>query len=232
MDSLHWGKNDSVGVITMSAGENRQNPQFVSLLMTILDEIEKDPSISSVVLASSDVKNWSLGIDLQWFAESRHDSSSIKDFLYLLNSLYKRMLLYPMPITASINGHAFGAGAILACVCDFRFMKADRGFFCFPEIDIGIPFLPGMLAILGKAIPTGIMQELILTGRRATAPELAANQIIIKSCANEEILQQEVLEFAGTLKKERRIFGEIKKRLHSHIIQVMENIDPPFIENI
>jgi len=40
-------------------------------------------------------------------------------------------------------------------------MKADRGFFCFPEIDISIPHLPGMLAIVKKAMPYYEVEELI-----------------------------------------------------------------------
>jgi hypothetical protein len=61
----------------------------------------------------------------------------------------------------AINGHAFGDGTILACACDFRYMKADRGVFCFPEIDISIPHLPGTLAIVKKAMPYYEVEELI-----------------------------------------------------------------------
>jgi enoyl-CoA hydratase/carnithine racemase len=74
------------------------------------------------------------------------DLQSIKDFMYRMNEVFKTCLTFPMPVIAAINGHAFGNGAILSCACDFRFMRSDKGFFCFPEVDINIPFLPGMLA--------------------------------------------------------------------------------------
>jgi hypothetical protein len=40
------------------------------------------------------------------------------------------------------------------------------GFFCFPEIDINIPFLPGMLAIV-EAVPYYKLEELVFSGKRA-----------------------------------------------------------------
>jgi enoyl-CoA hydratase/carnithine racemase len=232
MSIIEWKKVETVGVITMNNGENRHNPDFIHAILTAFDEIESDPGISSVVIASSDPKNWSQGIDLAWMmdAMARNDLPAIREFMYGLNRIFKRILLYPMPVIAAINGHAFGDGTIMACACDFRFMKADRGFFCFPEIDINIPFLPGMMAIVRKAMPGYKFQELVLSGKRAGAADLEAGHVIVKACENEEALMREALACAKTFNKKRPIFGEMKKRMYGYIIEIMEKEDPVYIE--
>jgi enoyl-CoA hydratase/carnithine racemase len=232
MSIIEWKKVETVGVITMNNGENRHNPDFIRAILTVFDEIERDPEISSVIIASSDPKNWSQGIDLQWItgAMAKNDLQEMRDFMYGLNRIFKRILLYPMPVIAAINGHTFGDGTIMACACDFRFMKADRGFFCFPEIDINIPFLPGMLAIVRKAIPYYKLNELVLSGKRTGAAELEVHHVIVKACENEDALMRESIDFAKTFTKKRPIFGEMKKRMHRSIIEIMEKEDPVFIE--
>ena len=232
MSVIEWKKVETVGVITMNNGENRHNPEFIRAILTAFDEIEGDPMISSVIIASSDPKNWSQGIDLQWMTDAmaKNDLQGIRDFLYGLNRIYNRILLYPMPVIAAINGHAFAGGSIMACACDFRFMKADRGFFCFPEIDISIPFLPGMQAILQKAIPGYKLEELVFSGKRTGAADLEAHHVIVKACENEEALMREAFAFAKSFNKKRPIFGEMKKRFHRTIIETMEKEDPAFIE--
>jgi enoyl-CoA hydratase/carnithine racemase len=232
MSIIEWKKLETVGVITMNNGENRHNPEFIRAILTSFDEIERDPMISSVIIASSDPKNWSQGIDLLWMmdAMAKNDLQGIRDFMYGLNRIFNRILLYPMPVIAAINGHAFGDGTIMACACDFRFMKADRGFFCFPEIDINIPFLPGMQAIIRKAIPYYKLEELVFSGKRTGAAELEAHHVIMKACENEEALMRETLAFAKSFNKKRPIFGEMKKRFHRTIIETMEKEDPAFIE--
>ena len=232
MAIIEWKKVETVGVITMNNGENRHNPEFIRAILTSFDEIEGDPKISSVIIASSDPKNWSQGIDLQWMTDAmaKNDLQGIRDFMYGLNRIFNRILLYPMPVIAAINGHAFGDGTIMACACDFRFMKADRGFFCFPEIDINIPFLPGMQAIIRKAIPYYKLEELVFSGKRTGAAELEAHHVIMKACENEEALMREALAFAKSFNKKRPIFGEIKKRFHRTIIETMEKEDSAFIE--
>jgi enoyl-CoA hydratase/carnithine racemase len=232
MSVIEWKKVETVGVITMTNGENRHNPEFIRAILAAFDEIEGDPAISSVVIASNDPKNWSQGIDLQWMmdAMARNDLQGIRDIMYGLNRIFNRILLYPMPVIAAINGHAFGDGTIMACACDFRFMKADRGFFCFPEIDINIPFLPGMQAIIRKAIPYYKLEELVFSGKRTGAVELETHHVILKACENEEALMREALAFAKSFNKKRPIFGEIKKRFHRTIIETMEKEDPAFIE--
>jgi enoyl-CoA hydratase/carnithine racemase len=137
-----------------------------------------------------------------------------------------------MPVIAAINGHVFGDGAVLACACDFRYMKADRGFFCFPEIDIDIPHMPSMLAIVKKAMPYYEVEELIFSGKHASAAELEASHAIRKACENEDALLKEVMEFARSFTKKRPIFRETKKRLYKYIIGIMETQDPEFIETL
>jgi enoyl-CoA hydratase/carnithine racemase len=111
-------------------------------------------------------------------------------------------------------------------------MKADRGFFCFPEIDIDIPHMPSMLAIVKKAMPYYEVEELIFSGKHASAAELEANHAIRKACENEDALMKEVMEFARSFTKKRPIFRETKKRLYKYIIGIMEKEDPEFIETL
>ncbi len=234
MAVIEWKKDGTVAVMEMNNGENRHNPDFVRAILNVFDEIEHDETISSVVITSSDTKNWSQGIDIVWMmdAMSKKDTQAIKDFLYGLNRIFTRILYFPMPVIASMNGHVFGDGSIMACACDFRFMKADRGYFCFPEVDINIPFLPAMLAIIKKAIPYYKLEELVYSGKRATAKELEESHVIVKACEDEGALLEDAIAFARTFTKKRAVFEQHKKRLHKHIIEIMEKEDPAFIESL
>ncbi|HNY66896.1 MAG TPA: enoyl-CoA hydratase/isomerase family protein [Deltaproteobacteria bacterium] len=232
MAVVEWKKDGTVAIVTMNTPENRHNPDFASGIIKALEEAEADPEIKSVVLTSVDPKNWSLGIDLTWMTGcmASNDLDSIRKFMYVLNNMFKKILLCPMPIIAAINGHAFGDGTILACCCDFRFMRADRGFFCFPEVDINIPFLPGMLAIMKKALPYWKLEELVYSGKRAGAKELEECHAVVKASENAEACLKDAIEFARTFQKGRTIFWEHKRRLHKHIINIIDTEDNEFIE--
>ena len=148
MKVVQWENQNDIAVITMCNEANRQNLEFAEQMNLCLDQILEDKTIFSMVLTSSDEKNFSQGIDVEWLNQkiAEQDFDCIKTFMYAMNTVFKRLLLMPLPVIAAINGHAFGNGAILSCACDFRFMRKDKGFFCFPEVDVNIPFLPGMIA--------------------------------------------------------------------------------------
>jgi len=133
-----------------------------------------------------------------------------------------------MPTIAAISGHAFAGGAIMSCAFDFRFMRSDRGFFCFPEVDLGIPFLPGMIALIKKAIPRYKMEELHYTGKRATAEECAAHHIITKACHINDLMN-EALSFAKGLHKQRAVIAVMKQRMYREIVHAFDMEDPPVI---
>ena len=225
MPIMTWIKDETVAIITMTNGENRQNLVFAKTLNNMLDEILADKSITALIITSTDEKNFSQGIDVMWITDlmQKNEHQPVIDFINEMDNVFKKLLLYPVPVIAAINGHAFGNGSIMSCACDFRFMRSDRGFFCFPEVNIGIPFRWGMNAFVEKAIPLHILSQMQFTGNRYTAPELEKHNIIVKACANQEDLMASAIAFAKTLQKKRGILGEMKKRMYNDIIKVLDS---------
>ena len=225
MSIMNWVKDETVAIITMTNGENRQNLVFSKTLNTMLDEIIADKSITALIITSNDAKNFSQGIDVEWIMGQmqKNEHQPVVDFINEMDVVFKKLLLYPVPVIAAINGHAFGNGSIITCACDFRFMRSDRGFFCFPEVNIGIPFRWGMNAFVKKAIPLHILSQMQFTGNRYTAIELERYNIIVKACANQEELMASTIAFAKTFQKKRGIFSELKKRLYADIIKILDD---------
>ena len=224
----------SVAILTMTAGENRHNPTFAEAFLNCLNDIEANSEHKALIITSSDEKSWSLGIDTDWLmpALKAQKYEEVSGFMHAMDAVFKRLLLYPMPAIAAINGHAFGNGAILACACDFRFMQSNRGFFCFPEVDLSIPFLPGMIEFVKKSMPYYRFNEMKLTGRRVTASELVADHVIEQACPDSESLFNTAFEFASQFDKKRPIFAEHKKRLHKHIIETIDVENKPIIDAV
>lgn len=229
MPIMTWTKDETIAIITLSNGENRQNLEFAQTLKAMLDEIIADKSVTALIITSSDEKNFSQGVDVNWIMEKmqKNEHQPVRDFINGMDDVFKTLLLYPVPVIAAINGHAFGNGSILSCACDFRFMRSDRGFFCFPEVNIGIPFRFGMNAFMKKAIPLHMLSQMEFTGNRYTAPELERLNIIVKACNNQEDLMASAIAYAKTFQKKRGIFGKIKERLYSDIIKVIESEHMP-----
>lgn len=222
----------NVATLTMTNGENRHNPVFAKEMLLALDDVKSNESCKALVITSNDEKCFSLGIDTDWLmpAMKAGRNDEIKQFMHDMDNVFKTLLLYPLPVIAAINGHAFGNGAILACACDFRFMRSDKGFFCFPEVDLSIPFLPGMIEFVKKAMPYYRFNEMKLSGRRVSGKELEQDHVVEKAYDTHESLLEGALNYAKTFDKKRGIFGEHKKRLHKHIVHTIESENKPLIE--
>jgi len=231
MALIEYELDENVAVVTMNSGENRFNLAFLDEFLSVLDTIENDTEANALVVRSSHEKIFCNGIDLDWLVSfiQKNDLDTARKFLYTMNSLFKRLLIYPMPTIAAMTGHAFAGGAIMCCAFDFRFMRSDRGFFCFPEVDLGIPFLPGMIALAEKAIPMYKLEEMKYTGKRLTAYECEEHHIVMKACHIDDLMS-EALSFAKGLNKGRKIIRAMKEGMYKDIVRVMDEEDPLIIE--
>ncbi len=232
MALLEFTLDENVAVLIMNSGENRLNPTFLDEFMNVLDEIEHTTDADALVVTSAHEKIFCNGIDLDWLLPfvQAGDMKTVKEFRYKVNALLRRLLLYPMPTIAAISGHAFAGGAIMCCCFDFRFMRSDRGFFCFPEVDLGIPFWPGMVAMVKKAIPRYKLEEMYYLGARVTGKECEEHHIVVKACPMDQLMA-EALAFAKGLKKKRAYYYAQKERMNGDIIRIMDELDPDVIES-
>jgi len=220
---MDYSMDGNVAIVSMNSGENRFNLSFFDAFNKVLDEVEKEPAANVLVVKSSHEKIWSNGIDLDWLRSSaeKEGPDTPAKFSAGMNQMMKRILVFPMVTIAAITGHAFAGGAILSCAFDFRFMRSDRGYFCFPEVDLNIPFTPFLNALVRKAMPMYKVVELQLTGKRATAEELEAHHIIVKACHMDHLMN-EVMAFAKTFNKRRETLLTMKNRLHEDVLKVLE----------
>ena len=160
---------DGIAVLNLGDDENRFTPEFLETVHTLLDRVLADGATGLVTTATG--KFYTNGLDLDWLAAH---ADQTQWYVGQVQSLLARVLTLPVPSVAAINGHAFGAGAMLATAHDFRVMRTDRGYFCFPEADIRIPFTPGMAALIQAKLTAQAAVASMTTGRRFGGPDAQA----------------------------------------------------------
>ncbi|KAF8322117.1 ClpP/crotonase, partial [Clavulina sp. PMI_390] len=84
-----------------------------------------------------------------------------------------RLLTFPMPTIAALNGHTFGAGFALALCCDYRIMQTSNGWCGMGEIFAGTSLGSIFSAILQCKLPSVLLKRSIpLEGRKFKAKEM------------------------------------------------------------
>ncbi|GAB4586105.1 enoyl-CoA hydratase-related protein [Nocardia sp. IFM 10818] len=164
---------DKIAVLDLGEGENRFSPELLTEINAHLDAAVAEGAHALVTTATG--KFYSNGLDLEWLAAH---SERAEWYVAQVQSLLARLLTFPLPTAAALPGHAFGAGAMLALAHDFRVMRADRGFFCFPEADIRIPFTKGMAALIQAKLTPKSAVAAMTTGHRFPAPEALTHDLI------------------------------------------------------
>jgi Delta3-Delta2-enoyl-CoA isomerase len=175
---------DGIFVLRMQSGENRFNLPFIDALDAALDEVERAAPRALVTVGEG--KFYSNGLDLEWMSGPGRDQAGAA--VARVHKLLGRMLAFPTITVAALNGHTFAAGAMLALAHDFRVLREDRGFFCLPEADIQIPFTVAMDAVIRCKLPAVTAHEAMVTGRRYTAEQARAAQIVHGSASEAEVL--------------------------------------------
>jgi enoyl-CoA hydratase/carnithine racemase len=219
MAMLDLRRDGGVFILTMQSGENRFNRPFVDAFNAALDEIEGASGPAALVTTGGEQKFYSNGLDLAWLANEGQNEAGI--FVGDVMRLLGRVMAFPLPTVAAINGHAFAAGAMLALAHDFRVMRADRGFLCLNEIDIRIPLAPGMAALVRNRLPTTLLRDVVLTGARIGGDEAARRGIVDEAAPAADVLPRAIARAAALADKDRATYGALKRELYGDVLKIL-----------
>jgi len=215
---LSLSRDGDVFVLRLDAGENRFNAALLGAFGRALDEVEAAAAPKALVVTGTG-KFFTNGLDLGEM--SAGGAAEAEAYVARVLATLGRMLTLPVSTVAAVNGHAFGAGALLALVTDFAVMRADRGFFCMPEIDMKFPLHPGMVAVLQARLPLRTAHEVIMTGKRFGGAEAVERQIVHEALPEERVLPRAVELAAGLAAKADAAVGILRASLYQSVLDAL-----------
>lgn len=214
---INLEKDGTVFTLTMDAGENRWNTSFVREVGKALDEVEASTGPAALVTRSSDPKFFSNGLDLDWVnAPADHpEGGDLAVFGKEFMALMGRIITLPVPTICTINGHGFGAGFMMALCHDVRVMRADRGFICANEVQIGLTIPLPELALFRHKLPANTFFETVQLAKRWTGPAALEAGVVQQIAALDDLdaAAREKAEELAPLGANREIYGGQKERL-------------------
>lgn len=204
-------RSGDVFVLDIGDTENRFHPDWLVSVNTALDEVEQADGARALVTTATG-KFFSNGLDLDWL--STHEDERPR-YVSGVQHLLARVLALPVVTVAAIQGHAFAAGAMLTLSHDFRVMRADRGFWCLPEVDIHIPFTRGMSALIQGRLAPQAAHVAMTTGRRYGGAEAVAAGIVDQAVAEDAVRSTAEEIATGLAGKAGATLGTIKTRMYA-----------------
>jgi enoyl-CoA hydratase/carnithine racemase len=216
-------RDGDVYLLDLGDTENRFHPDWLAEVQTHLTTVEGADGPRALVTTARG-KFFSNGLDLDWL--SQHTERFL-DYVIDVHALLARILAMPVPTVAAVQGHAFAGGGMLALAHDFRVMRADRGFFCLPEVNINIPFSRGMSALIQGRLSRKTAHEAMTTARRYGGTE-ALEAGIVDAVAHEDDVLRSAVEMARPLcGNAGPTLGTIKARMYADSLAALRDTDTP-----
>ena len=184
--TLHTTLDNNVLTITINRPDklNALNSQVFDDLSSVLDQIDIDPEIRSVIITGAGPKAFVAGADITEFGGLNKELAIAlakrgQDIFFRIERCNK-------PIVAAVNGFALGGGCELSMACHFR-IASENAMFGQPEVNLGL--IPGyggtqrLVQLIGK----GRAIELLISGNMINA-NVALQYGLVNYVVKQEVL--------------------------------------------
>jgi enoyl-CoA hydratase len=195
---------------------NALNKDVFTDLNKMLDEIESNPEIKSIIITGAGPKAFVAGADISEF--NTLNKSEAMALAKRGQDTFARIENSPKPIVAAVNGFALGGGCELAMSCHFR-IASENAKFGQPEVNLGL--IPGyggtqrLVQLIGK----GKAMELLMSAHMIDANEAKQLGLVNYVTTSETLLDhtKKILEVinskaplavAGCIKSANAVFDE------------------------
>lgn len=172
--TLLLDRGGAIATITLNRPEARNALDMTMRreLLAALDELEAAPEARVVVLAGAG-EHFCAGGDVKSMRERRNTAAEGRARVEALNRMVLRLVDFPLPTIAMVDGYAVGAGCNLALCCDLV-VASDRARFGEVFAKIGLVPDGGGTWLLSRAVGLARAKELVFTAAVIGATEAAA----------------------------------------------------------
>jgi len=143
----------------------------------ILDLFAQDPAVRMVVLKGAGEQAFVSGADISEFEKLRATLESNAHYDRVCDEASHRLINYPKPTIAMINGWCIGGGMALALECDIR-IAADNTRFGIPATRLGLGYGAAGVKKLVEIVGPSFAKEIFYTAKHYTAAEALAMGLV------------------------------------------------------
>ena len=189
-------QNERILTITINRPDklNALNRKTVEELGTTFSTLDKDDSISGVLITGAGNKAFVAGADISEIQAL--DMASGQEFARFGQKVFSQIENCTKPVIALVNGFALGGGCELAMACHIR-IASENAKFGQPEVNLGL--IPGTQR-LSRLVGKGRALELLLTGNMVDAAR-AFEIGLVNSIVSESDLIETGLKLLSTILK-------------------------------
>ena len=202
---LLYKVEQNVGYFTINREPQRNaiSAEVVNLFFKYLDEAEKDPNVSVILITGAGDRAFCSGADL-----SGSPGGEGQDGFGHYANLLKKLAGYPKPVVAKVNGYCLAGGMGFMLACDIV-IASDTAKFGTPEVNVGLwPMMIGAV-IFRNALRKKAM-EMVLLGEKLGA-EQAVEMGLITRAVPQDKLEEEVNQVLQILTQKSPIGMKIGK---------------------
>jgi len=211
----------NVEVLRLQHGKvNALDTELLQALDDHLVALEEEPW--RAVVMTGEGRAFSAGLDLPRVVEG--GAEYVTSLLEVLTRLLLRLIRFPRPTVAAINGHAIAGGCILPCACDSRLMAAGSGRIGVTELLVGVPFPTAVLEPLREVVDPRYLRRLVYESSLLSAEEALDAGLVDEVLPLENLIPRS-LELAERLARIRPpVFTMTKRQLTAPLLERIERL--------
>lgn len=187
-ECIIYEKEDGIATIKLNRPQvlNAMNKQLWIDFQTALEDVKNDPETKALII-TGEGRAFSTGADLK---DSKGRSmEDYRDYLVELQEASRKIIRFPKPIIAAVNGYALGSGYELALACDIR-IAAEEATIGSPEARVTSSVTGGAMRLLQDLVGPGKAKELLFTAEYIDGKEAERIGLVNKAVPLDRLMEE------------------------------------------
>ena len=211
-DKLILEKIDNTAkIIINNTSANTWDLESLLGLEEIIELLNQDDEIFSLVITGQGEKFFSAGADLKVFHEGGKDAA--KEMSNAFSKAFKALSKFRGVSIAAINGFAMGGGLECALACDIRIAE-EKAVLALPEPKVGLLPCGGGTQILPRLVGEGWAKRIILTVEQIKPDQALKISLIEEKVENGKALETAMLMASTVANQSPSSISQCKELIH------------------